>query len=473
MTAPAALRSNGNPMQMLTAEWILPVTCPPVRKGAVVIKDDSIIFTGSKIQAESMPEFSDSQRTDLGNAVILPGFVNVHAHLELTLLRGYLEELEFHKWIVKLTKTKNHKLTTDDLKLSALLGAAEAIRAGITTIADTGETAAAFNAMIQTGMRGVAYREVFGPDPNDAESNLARLKHDIREMQASETRLVKTGISPHAPYTVSAELYRQAARYSSEEGLDICIHAAESKAEEELMLLGKGDFALSLRQRGINWVPPRLSSVRYFHSLGILEHAPLLVHCVRTSGEDLSVISESGSRIAHCPKSNAKLGHGIAPFREFEKAGAIMGLGTDSVASNNRCDMISEAQFCGLVHRAADTTHAEPSAERLLRLATIDGARALRLDGLVGSLEPGKQADIICIDLSSIHNFPVNDPISAIIFSAEASDVKLTIVAGRTLYDGERVHSVNEEDLTGRLDRALQRMHGAPSNGPDNDIPIV
>jgi len=442
----------------LTAAWVIPITMPPIPDGAVVIDGEHITLVGPRSEVLARGEFRNIEVVDFGRAAILPGLVNVHSHLELTLMRGFLEDLAFREWIVKLTRTKYEQLTDADLRASAMLGAAEAIRAGITTIADTGDTAAAFEALLASGLRGIAYREVFGPDPAAANVSLEDLKRKVSEMREHETRLVRVGVSPHAPYTVGSDLFRFVARFAIRESLDMCIHAAESESERQLLLTGEGDFARGLADRGIPWSVPGLSTVEYLQGLGVLDASPLLVHCVRVDGKDLELIRQSGSRIAHCPKSNAKLGHGVAPLDQMQATGVSVGLGTDSVASNNRCDLIDEASFCCLLHRSRLRDFTRPTSSDMLRLMTLGGAEALGLQGAIGSLEAGKQADVIAIDLSQTHNLPTHDPGAAILFSSQASDVVMTMRGGRVLFEAGELKTLDESALKHAAIDALGRM---------------
>jgi 5-methylthioadenosine/S-adenosylhomocysteine deaminase len=272
---------------------------------------------------------------------------------------------------------------------------------------------------------------------------------------------VRLGVSPHAPYSVSDRLFAQVAELSFEMAMDIAIHTAESQDEVKLLSDGTGAFAESFHRRGIEFTAPGYSTVKYFQQLGVLDAAPLLIHCVTLDDEDIALLKDTGARVAHCPKSNAKFGHGIAPLTKLLWEGIDVGLGTDSVASNNTCDLLEEARFCALLHRAH---HRDPllfDATALLQMITLDGARTLSLEHTIGSLEAGKQADLIAIDLSAAHNSPHYDPAAALLFSCSARDVVFTMVAGRVLYENGQVQSLDERE-TLRATQAIQTRLAQP-----------
>jgi cytosine/adenosine deaminase-related metal-dependent hydrolase len=391
---------------------------------------------------------------DLGETALLPGLVNAHSHLELTVMRGLLEDLPFRDWIARLTDVKLTRLNEDDLLDSSRLGALEAIAGGVTCSADTCDSGLALDALNEAGLSGVVFQEVFGPDPAQADESMRKLGDKLAALEARATSggRVRIGVSPHAPYTVSAELFGCVTRLALDRDLPVAIHAAESHAEERFMRDGEGPFAENLARRGIRWSPPGRSTVGHLAAIGVLEARPLLIHAVRADAADLDVIAAAGARIAHCPKSNAKLGHGVAPLAAMLGRGIAVGIGTDSVASNNVCDMLDESRAATLAARAATRDELGLSARRALELATLGGARALGLDGEVGTLERGKRADLCAVSLAGLHLRPVYDVEASVVFSASARDVALTMAGGCVLFDRSK------QDAFATLDVARLRV---------------
>jgi len=267
--------------------------------------------------------------------------------------------------------------------------------------------------------------------------------------------LVRVGISPHAPYTVSGNLIELAARYALDEDLPVMMHAAESQAELAFMMHGHGAFADGLKTRNIAWQPPRVSTIRYLHERGLLHTKPLFAHCITVDEHDLDLIKHHDASIAHCPKSNLKLGHGRAPFPAMLKHKIPVGLGSDSVASNNTNDMLEEARFALLLARLnREDTHGanfDVQARDTFDAITHGGARALRLDDHTGTLEAGKQADFAVVRLSEPHQQPVYDVMSALINSSSARDVIATVIAGREVFKDGKVTTIDEDDLRARV----------------------
>jgi len=441
------------------AAWVAPVSAPPFADGAVLVDGEGrIAAVGPRAAVQPPPGV---QAEELGEAILLPGLVNVHAHPELAFFRGLLEDLPFREWIVRLAGAKRQALSADELLLAARWTAEEAVRAGMTTVAATESSGAAVRALSERGLRGIVFQEVFGPDPRQSREALRGLAADVERLRAEAGELVRVGVSPHAPYTVSDELYRTTAEWAASEGLPLAAHAAESRLERELVTRGEGEFAPGLRARDIAVAPRGESTIELLDRLGVLRPGTLLIHCVDLSGDDVRRIASSGARVAHCPVANARLGHGIAPLGELTAAGVVVGLGTDSVASNNRLDLLEEARIASLLHRARAGSHDLLGAAELLRLCTLEGARALGLEGRVGTLEPGKDADLCAVSLAGVHVRPVHDPLAALFHAARASDVTLTVVRGRVLHragdpppDAELVEGVRA--CAERLGRSLR-----------------
>ena len=426
-----------------SARWVLPVTAPPIEHGAVAVEGQRIAGVGS--HAEIVERFPESKVENSGEAIILPGLINTHTHLELTALRGYLEneERDFFAWLRKLTVARLELLTPDDIRVSAMWGACEAVRAGITWVGDASDSALmSMMALNEVGLGGVVFQESFGPDPRLAAENFEKLKVKVHELRANETGLVRAGVSPHAPYTVCGPQLELIAKLALAENLPVLMHAAESEAEELFLREGCGVFAEGLARRSIEWKTPGLSTIQHLKRHGILATRPLLAHCIRVDDDDIDTLRIYEARVAHCPKSNAKLGHGRAPLAKFLERGVAVGLGSDSVASNNTCDILEEARFATLLARADGT---DVSAARIFAAATSE-------------LKEGSQADLAIVSLAGVHQVPTYDPIATLIFASSGRDVILTVVAGSEVYRDGRVTTVDENRLRARIHEIQQKL---------------
>jgi cytosine/adenosine deaminase-related metal-dependent hydrolase len=440
------------------AEWVLPVASPPFRKGAVLVGGDGRIAAVGHAAVVDPPPGAGV--VDLGEAALLPGLVNVHAHLELSMYRGALEDLPFRDWILRLVGGKRSVLRETDFAAAARWTALEAIRAGMTTVATTEASVHGVEALQEAGLRGIVYQEVFGPDPRQKDTSMEDLRSRVERLRGTARDLVQVGVSPHAPYTVSDDLFAACAEYADSEGLPMAVHIAESRVERDLVTRGGGDFAPGLRARGIDTPVRGTSSIEMLARLGVLQSRPLLIHCVDLDAEDVERIAAAGCAVAHCPIANAKLGHGLAPLPTLRAAGIRTGLGTDSVGSNNRMDLLEEARFAALLQRATLRDPGLLPAEELLHLCTLDGARALGLDGRIGTLEPGKDADLCAVSLAGVHVRPVHDPVTALFHSARGADVVLTMVRGRPLYLDGVVRTLDVDGLVGEVESAAERLRG-------------
>ncbi|NNE66887.1 MAG: amidohydrolase family protein [Pyrinomonadaceae bacterium] len=422
-------------MPILRADHVVPVASPPINDGAVVVANDSILAVGP------FEEISESHPSETvinhSGCAIIPGLVNCHMHLELTGFRGRMDryDRDFGKWLIEITRLRKDHSDSATIKDFALLGACEAAASGVTCVGDIGRLGfAGAEALESVGLRGIVFQETeFSPSNSTAETDFELLRSKFEDLACKGSDLIRIGLSPHAPFTVSRELFERITEYSLDNSIPLSIHAAESQAESELMSSGKGMFAEMFMDESVGWEIPYQSTIAYFEEIGVLEAKPLLAHVINVNDEEIGFIAKRGATVAHCPRSNSKFGHGVAPLGKFVDAGITVGVGSDSMASNNVCDMLSEVGFAGLLAR---TTSADGflSAEELLHIATLGGAAALGLEDRIGSLEPGKQADLAIIKTNGVGQSPVSDICSTIVFSTNASSVKEVLVAGQSVY---------------------------------------
>jgi cytosine/adenosine deaminase-related metal-dependent hydrolase len=401
-------------VRILSADWVVPIEGPPIRDGAVAIEGGRIAAVG---EASELGE--GEQHPD---AVILPGFVNAHSHLEYAAYAGFGDGLAFPPWLGLHIERKS-RLDGDDMLAIARGGAAECLRSGITTVGDCSFSGAAAHACAELGLRATVYLEVFGSD-----AGLARF-HRLRADAASAfSDRVRVGISPHAPYTCTIELYRACAELE----LPLATHLSESEAELEYLATGGGPW-----EEIAEFLVPPLdgSAVPALAGAGVLGPHVVAAHCVHVAADEIALLAEHGVGVAHCPRSNALLGCGIAPLRALREAGVAVAIATDSPASTPSFDMFDELRVAVMTARAREQRPDALSTGDALELATLGGARVLGMVDEVGSIVPGKQADLTVLSLAGSPFLPWEDPVTATVLGGSPERIVATLVSGETRYE--------------------------------------
>jgi cytosine/adenosine deaminase-related metal-dependent hydrolase len=393
---------------VISADWVLPLDGPPIEGGFVRWQDGRIVEVDRGRAERHYPD-----------AVIVPGFVNTHSHLEYASYAGFGDGLAFGPWIATHMERKA-RLDWDAMLAVARCGAVDSLRSGVTTTADYSFCGAAATAAGDAGLRAIVYLEVFGADPDDAARQLAE-----QRLRTREHPLVRIGVSPHAPYTCTVDVYR----WCLSLGIPVGTHLAESANENEWLENGRGPLeAISAYLQ-----PP--TGRRAVGTLeAVLGPELLCAHCVELDADEIALLAARDVPVAHCPRSNALLGCGIAPLSELRAARVRVGLGTDSPASTPSFDVFEEMRTAVYAARARERSAEALSATQALEIATAGAARALRLHDEVGTLTPGKRADLAVVSLAGSPYYPVEDPAAAVVFGGSPERVLETIVDGQTRY---------------------------------------
>ncbi|MDY0087045.1 MAG: amidohydrolase family protein [Coriobacteriia bacterium] len=423
---------------LLAARYVLPVAAPHIVDGAILVRGDRIVEIGEfEKLAAAHP---DEEVRDFGLAVLMPGFVDLHTHLEYSAMRGLVDDLPYSEWKLQLLE-KEQLLDQGDWEDSALLGAAEALRSGITTIADITETGASARAAASVGLRATIYREVSTMEKRLVGEVMTRAAEDIAKWREyGDPSRLTIGIAPHATYSCHPELYRRVAEKAVAEGLRVSMHVAVSRDEYDFVKYGSSRLAVDYRDTysgtDLGWLPTGVSPVLYLNQWGLFDVPNLLaVHCTQVDDSDMEILAEHDVAVAYCPRCNAKLGMGVAPLGMMLQRGIRVGIGTDSPASNNTLDMFDEMRIGLLIQRSVSGYERHLIAREYIKMATMNAARALGIGEIVGSLEPGKQADIIAVDISHSHQIPTLYPYSTLVHTTNQENVVFTMVAGQVLYD--------------------------------------
>jgi cytosine/adenosine deaminase-related metal-dependent hydrolase len=440
------------------ARYVLPITDLPIKDGEVCVREGVIAAVGQNLAAI----FKDEQVEDLGNSAILPGLVNTHTHLDYTVMRGLAEDKPFIPWLLTLVQY-GARLNQDDFLASCRLGALQMVRSGITTIADASYTGSSVHAAVEAGLRGIVCKETFGGDPPD--SFVDEMAQSIADLQEKASNRISVGISPHTPYTSSEGRLRAVADMSRSNNLPVIVHLAESSDEGEAVSNASGPLAQFGNLAGVTFHKTGVSSAAYLQRVGILGERTIAAHCVHITNDDIAILKKTQTGVAHCPKSNAKLGVGVAPFKNMLSAGLKVGIGTDSSVSNDSLDMFEEMRFALLLQRAVCQDVSVVNTRQILEAATLGGAKVLGMDSIIGSIEPGKRADLIAVDISNASAFPATDPYSTIVYTRSATDVILTMIDGEVIYKDGRFSRVDPKEVMEHASLAAEKLHGKTSEG--------
>lgn len=425
--------------RLYAADHVLPVGADPIRRGAVAVADGAIAMVGPLDAVRAAHPEADVE--DLGRAVLMPALVNAHTHLEYAGYGGFGDGLPFAAWLADHI-ARRPRLAPGDVEAQAALGALLCLQAGVGTIGDASYAGASLAAATAAGLRGTVHLEAFGGLDADPAAVAAGLAERLDALQPAACGLVGLGVSPHSPYSVAPAVFAALVGLARARGVTAMAHVAESAAELEAVRDGTGPIADALaaltRIEATGRHPVELLADR-----GLIGPGLILVHAVHVDDAQAAAIGASGAAVVHCPRSNALLGCGTAPVHALRAAGAPVAIGTDSPASAGDFDIWAELRAAVQGARAREGRADALTAADALRMATLDGARALGLAGVVGALGPGLRADLVAVDLAGTPYAEVEDPAVAVVMGGAPERVLLTIVDGVVRYrrsaDAERV----------------------------------
>ncbi|MDD3519217.1 MAG: TRZ/ATZ family hydrolase [Chromatiales bacterium] len=430
---------------LLNARWVI-----PVQPDNLILEHHSVAIRRGRIvallpQAEAATRFNADVSVDLPEHVVIPGLVNAHTHAAMTLLRGLADDLPLMRWLNDHVWPMERRWVGEDfVHDGSLLAIAEMLRGGTTCFNDmyffpeiTARTAAAAGIRATIGLIVMDFPTAWASNPSEYITKGLAL-HDEHKGEA----LISTAFAPHAPYTVSDEPLRRLRVLADELDLPIHMHVHETAAEVQQAFEQNGMRPLQRLDR-----------------LGLLGPSLLAVHMTQLDAVEIARLAETGVNVLHCPESNLKLASGFCPVGELLAAGVNVALGTDGAASNNDLDMFGEMRTAALLAKAVAGDAAVVPAHTALRMATLNGARALGLADEIGSLEPGKAADIVAVDLGDLKTQPVYHPISHLVYAASRSQVSDVWVAGRHLLKQHQLLTLDITEL-GQKARAWGRKIG-------------
>jgi 5-methylthioadenosine/S-adenosylhomocysteine deaminase len=399
-------------------------------RGDVLIRDGRIAEIGGEI------DDTVNEVVEAGGCVVLPGFVQTHIHLCQTLFRGAADDLALIDWLKKKVWPMEAAHTRESIRASAELGITELIKGGTTcalTMETVRHTEEVLRVVDETGFRATVGKCMMdkGDDvPSQLHEQTRRSIDEsvalIEKWNGQGNGRIRCCFAPRFAISCTRELLNEVSQLAKDHDVIIHTHASESRSECEIVERETGE-----------------RNIDYLNSLGIIGSHVVLAHCIHLDNAEMETLAQTRTNVSHCPSSNLKLGSGIARVTEMLARGIPVSLGADGAACNNRLDMFTEMRTAALLQKALHGPEVLPAA-RALRMATIDGARAMGLENEIGSIEVGKRADVIVVDLNESHSTPAIDPVSALVYSANASDVRASVIDGRIVMRDRKLMTLNE-----------------------------
>ncbi|MDP2862193.1 MAG: amidohydrolase [Desulfobacterales bacterium] len=406
-----------------------------IENGTVAVKGENIVAVG---KAGELSTCKASKIIDARGGIIMPGLINAHTHASMTIFRGLADDLPLMAWLNDHIFPAEADLTPEKVYDGALLACAEMILSGMTCFCDMylfEEHVA--QAAKDAGMRAVVGEVLFDfPSPNYGSLEKGFAYTEMLVEKYRNAPLINIAVEPHSTYLCAPGLLEKASLLAQKNDLLLVIHVSETKSEVSEINEKYG-----------------LTPVGFLASLGVLSPNLLACHCVHLTEDDIALLKKHDVKVAHNPESNMKLASGIAPVTELLKMGVCVGIGTDGCASNNNLDIFHEMSMAAKLGKVHMRDPAAMNAKSVLRMATIDGARALGLSGITGSLEPGKKADIIILDTRKPHLTPMYNPVSHLVYAARGSDVLTSVINGRLIMEERKILSLDISKIAGKVMR--------------------
>ncbi|GIU82242.1 MAG: amidohydrolase [Pyrinomonadaceae bacterium] len=403
-----------------------------IENGAIAIKDGKILAIGES--NEILRKYRSRNKINATGKVVIPGLINTHTHIPMVLFRGIADDMDLQEWLTKYIFPAEAKNVDENfVRIGTRLGLAELIKGGVTTYCDMYyfEDAIA-EETAKAGVRAVLGETLIDFPAPDNKTFADALKYTENFIKKWKNHpLIVPAVAPHAPYTVSQEHLLEAKKLADKYDVPLVIHLAEAETETKF---------IKEKHNG-------LTPVRYVESIGFFNQKTIAAHVIQVDEEEIEILKKNNVGVAHNPQSNMKLAAGIAPIPTMLKYGLRLGLGTDGAASNNDLNLWEEMDTAAKIHKVFTKDPKAASAQQIFAMATIGGARALHLENLIGSLEVGKRADIVILDFDSIHQTPMYNIYSHLVYATKANDVNTVIIEGKIVMLQRRLLTLNENAI--------------------------